>query len=284
LLLYRYFYQIIRLPRNTSTQMPRSSDAYLIRTDATLAYFDTSVVFAQGSFKDVYSGRFYNDDKSVRSVAIKKRFKGGCVYENHYFDMTMRVHERCIDLITRFNNERIAEMLVYLVEPQLWYNEQTEERSIVEPLLHCLKKFNSNTGWTSQEDCVWFDTLQALSHFSYNASNGELLLCDIQGSVSDNSFTMTDPVIMSTDMAYGPSDLGCPGIATFFARHLCNSHCNPSWIVPSLKRMFYECKKGSEMTLPTEQFSRLSLNDATSKEEMMNAQFADMAILSEDED
>lgn len=60
--------------------------------------------------------------------------------------------------------------------------------------------------------------MQALSHFSFHISGGHLLLCDLQGGLMRNGVSLTDPVIMSRDMAYGVTDLGTKGISNFFSQ------------------------------------------------------------------
>ncbi len=74
--------------------------------------------------------------------------------------------------------------------------------------------------------------MSAFSHFSYEASDGELVLCDLQGGVGSSGFVLTDPAINSVGRRYGPTDLGINGITSFFAHHKCNEFCRSSWRVP----------------------------------------------------
>lgn len=37
------------------------------------------------------------------------------------------------------------------------------------------------TGWVNPTGVGWSDCFQALSHFSYHVTNGQHLLCDLQG-------------------------------------------------------------------------------------------------------
>ena len=56
--------------------------------------------------------------------------------------------------------------------------------------------------------------MQALSHFSFQITGGQHLLCDLQGGVSDcDGAVLTDPVILSMDRCYGVTDLGPEGIS-----------------------------------------------------------------------
>lgn len=72
---------------------------------------------------------------------------------------------------------------------------------------------------------------QALSHFSYHATGGSYVLCDLQGGVMEGGkgVILTDPVILSRDREFGVTDLGAEGISTFFARHRCTKFCREHW-------------------------------------------------------
>ena len=70
---------------------------------------------------------------------------------------------------------------------------------------------------------------QALSHYSYHASEGTELLCDLQGGRHDSSYVLSDVVIMSASKKYGITDLGVTGIENWLHGHQCNQLCCPSW-------------------------------------------------------
>lgn len=81
-------------------------------------------------------------------------------------------------------------------------------------------KYNSNSGFV--EDAHMRYTPHAFSHFTFEASNHELIVVDIQG-VGD---LYTDPQIhtsLGTD--YGDGNLGVKGFALFFSSHVCNEVC-----------------------------------------------------------
>jgi len=81
------------------------------------------------------------------------------------------------------------------------------------------RKYNNNNGWMSEDHR---NTPAAFCHFSYVASQKELLICDIQG-VGD---VYTDPQIHSKDgKGYGKGNLGREGIASFLSTHQCNRIC-----------------------------------------------------------
>ena len=81
-------------------------------------------------------------------------------------------------------------------------------------------KYNSNAGFV--DDLHLRNTPHAFSHFTFECSNHEQIVVDIQG-VGD---LYTDPQIHTahgTD--YGDGNLGVRGIALFFYSHICNDIC-----------------------------------------------------------
>ena len=76
---------------------------------------------------------------------------------------------------------------------------------------------------------VGFRVHASHSHYSYHASNGSYLLCDLQGSYSDNKFVLTDPVIHSRAGEFGATDGGEEATQALFARHRCNGFCEAHW-------------------------------------------------------
>ena len=61
--------------------------------------------------------------------------------------------------------------------------------------------------------------MQALSHFTYHYTNGEYVVCDLQGGCYPNEYVLTDPVVLSGGRHDGPTDLGRKGIENFFLRN-----------------------------------------------------------------
>ena len=69
-------------------------------------------------------------------------------------------------------------------------------------------------------------TLISHAH-SFAWSNGQALLCDIQGVWNHvDGFVLTDPVILSrAGRKWGSTDKGIDGIRRFFRTHKCNGLC-----------------------------------------------------------
>ena len=70
------------------------------------------------------------------------------------------------------------------------------------------------------------DIPQAFSHWTYQYTKRELLVCDLKGTAGKSQFTFTDPAIHSTEPGkYGGTDHGDKGKLRFFETHVCNSLC-----------------------------------------------------------
>mmetsp|Transcript_9902 Transcript_9902/g.13784 ORF Transcript_9902/g.13784 Transcript_9902/m.13784 type:complete len:415 (+) Transcript_9902:103-1347(+) len=91
----------------------------------------------------------------------------------------------------------------------------------VEPFIDgTYKKHNNNWGFINNKHER--NTPHAFSHFTYEASQHQLLICDIQG-VAD---IYTDPQIHSIDgRGYGKGNMGTRGFRKFFSTHRCNAIC-----------------------------------------------------------
>jgi len=114
------------------------------------------------------------------------------------------------------------------------------QKMLVEPMISNFRKFNSNTGHAAA-DC---EIMHALSHFSYHHSQGEYLLCDLQGGRFDDRYVLTDPIVLSAERKFGLGDLGADGIANFFYHHKCNALCRSNWVTPR-GQLHYEPREGS---------------------------------------
>ncbi|GMH34716.1 hypothetical protein BSKO_02577 [Bryopsis sp. KO-2023] len=151
-----------------------------------------------------------------------KWFKTGCVFSDTYFSMDINATDKAIEIVQKWNDERLVDETVQVNEAQVWalqdvcpglgdgsrnHHPRAGERCLVEPFIKNYQKLNSNSSWC---DCSspWARLMQALSHYSYHISKGELLLCDLQGGCYQSGVVLTDPVIMSHDRRYGVTDLG----------------------------------------------------------------------------
>jgi Alpha-kinase family len=147
---------------------------------------------------------------------------------------------------------------VVLNDPEVWTfengaGEWAGRKVLQEPYIEEWEKFNSNSGWSNDDETPWHAVAQSISHFSYHHSGGQFLLCDLQGGVYDHGVVLTDPVIMSRQQgAYGVTDLGPKGITNFFFHHTCNKFCKRHWTRPRNLQQFLEPQEGTPMEeIPT---------------------------------
>lgn len=227
--------------------------------NATTASFQRHALdnpFAQGSFRWVAKG-VYTVGERAGEPCVCKWFKTRGVLEDEFFEKDLDAVRRSIDIITEWNRMGFVDKIVKINQPQIWTFDRTwrdfaNRKVLQEPFIQKYQKFNSNTGW-ADDSIPWSRVMQALSHYSYHFTNGECLLCDLQGGVYNNGIVLTDPVIMSRERAFGPTDLGAKGMHTFFATHKCNEFCRSSWKKILHPTKYYTPRKGSTMEhVPTQ--------------------------------
>lgn len=91
------------------------------------------------------------------------------------------------------------------------------------------RKYNSNHGYADLE-VPGSEVAQAFSHFTFEASRGELMVVDLQGVHVEEGhrrphLILTDPQVVSKDKSFGPGDLGVAGMRAFFRSHCCGMTC-----------------------------------------------------------
>jgi hypothetical protein len=136
--------------------------------------------YASGTFKNVYKGN-YTDGERCGELCVAKEFKAGSVYEESYFAEEISIIAQAQTIVDKWNEATIIKSTILLNTPEIWTYTLSRQKTLVEPYIRHFEKFNSNSGWAGKTSGPWSDAMQALSHFSYNASGGLHLLCDIQG-------------------------------------------------------------------------------------------------------
>ena len=231
---------------NTETARRNNSSSAIVNS------YDLNHPFAEGSFRYVAKGT-YTSGRRRGERCVAKWFKTGSVYEESYFHADIKTANKCIELVTKWNDSSGIDKTVQVNLPAVWtFDDECSDhirntKVLIEPFISNYEKFNSNTGWYS-DGVAWGRAMQALSHCSYDASGGNLLLCDLQGGVYSNGIVLTDPVIMSQVAGqYGPTDLGSEGISSFFATHRCNEYCRRHWRKPRNRMSYYNPRAGTTM-------------------------------------
>ena len=108
---------------------------------------------------------------------------------------------------------------------------QGEQFLLEQEIKGTFQKFNSNSGWSAGDNVA-----DAFSHWSWVKTHS-LVVCDLQGVRGGPGqpmhgggrerfyYLLTDPAINSMEKKFGVSDMGKPGIQTFFYKHVCNDLC-----------------------------------------------------------
>jgi vacuole morphology and inheritance protein 14 len=84
------------------------------------------------------------------------------------------------------------------------------------------EKYNNNAGWATHGVSESAQISQAFSHFSWQLTQGFLMVVDLQGVAG----VLTDPQIHCLDnKRFVSGNLGYEGILKFFFSHKCNKYC-----------------------------------------------------------
>jgi len=145
---------------------------------------------------------------------------------------------------------------------------------LAEPVIKNFKKFTSNSGWIENSGCWTTELMEAFSHYSYHISDGENLVCDLQGRYRDNRryrsgksrFELTDIAICSRARSFGPTDLGEKGIESFFANHQCNQFCHANgdqWEEPHYTRSWFPSNSSATSMFSSSDSHKLKSSNRT---------------------
>jgi hypothetical protein len=213
--------------------------------------YDLEHPFSEGGFRWVAKG-VYTEGGRQGQECVCKWFKTGQVFESTFFDLDIKAMNKALDLIKEWNSRNFLNETIKINIPEVWVfdnrcpNGRAGSKVLQEPFIDNYSKFNSNTGW-ADDSTPWPRVMQALSHFSYHVSGGQFVLCDLQGGIYGDGVVLTDPVILSRGNMYGVTDLGPPGISTFFSNHVCNEFCKGNWSRPADQSRYFRPQAGTSM-------------------------------------
>mmetsp|Transcript_19598 Transcript_19598/g.31338 ORF Transcript_19598/g.31338 Transcript_19598/m.31338 type:complete len:257 (+) Transcript_19598:104-874(+) len=192
-----------------------------------------------GTVRHVYSGT-YSKGPRKGERCVSKGFKNQSVFEDSFFDLDIAAMRKAAELIAQFNRLQ-ADKWIYVNECEVWQDGQGL-RGLIEPMIEGeYLKFNSNSGYALEDT----EFMQALSHFTYHISNGQYLVCDLQGGWYPDCYVLTDPVVLSSGKEFGPTDLGPVGMQQFFHHHVCGAFCDPSWMWPRKTANRFNISRGT---------------------------------------
>jgi Alpha-kinase family len=183
----------------------------------------------EGKYKYVTKGTY----ERSHAPAADKFLKTGTTFSSECFLDDQRASEAALPFVAGFHRyiETTAfrgRVSIKVNIPQVWTQSSgvlVGQKMLREPFIANFQKFNSNSGAADLTASV----AQALSHFSYHASDGAELLCDLQGGKVGETYVLSDVVMMSMSKKYGNTDLGATGIENWLSLHRCNAFCCSSW-------------------------------------------------------
>lgn len=224
------------------------SGRHNLSSSATVNHAELENPFAEGAFRWVAKGTYTSGPRSGQP-AVHKWFKSGSVFSKDFFTLDIKAVDKALEFIDKFNELGVVGKVIKLNIPTVWQftsGLRQGEKILVEPFIRNYQKFNSNSGWTNDDD-GWAEVMQALSHFSYHISGGFYVLCDIQGGIYSREVVLSDPVILSRTRQFGVTDLGPAGISSFFCEHYCNDYCRPHWSRPANPVQHFRPVSGTSM-------------------------------------
>ena len=189
--------------------------------------------FASGSFRNAHRAVLVQAGKPDTAVVAK--FARADVVGDASPDLQVDMYAADVSVqaytrtwAERFNKKsakHISVLEAWMVE----LNERAADGSAVWCALEPYKegdyiKFNNNDGYV-----LWDETIrgnhraQAFSHWSWEASKGTVLFCDLQGV----GHYLTDPAVHTKDHGMLPcgTNRNDEGMARFFQTHRCNHIC-----------------------------------------------------------
>ncbi|KAK7943545.1 kinase-like domain-containing protein [Apiospora aurea] len=190
-------------------------------------------VYAEGTYKTACKGRFTAGPRNGQACVAKTFLKPKYGSFAEQWAGELRAVRTAQRIVEAWNDAGIIKEQLYVLVPEVMSSNDggAREQRMVEPLIRDYEKNNNNAGWVNASPDPWNEVMQALSHFSYHATGGRRLLCDIQGGPVRGVYALTDPAVHSTTGdQFGPTDHGWEGFLKFFDTHCCNRFCRPSWL------------------------------------------------------
>lgn len=207
----------------------------------------------EGTFRVCLAGTFVGGNRNQQEAACKRFKPQYRSMETEFFAQDFRIADEAILIAEKWNVFCEYGKEILITKGSIHFSNRGIQY-LVEPLIRYYEKFTSNSGWIGSNTDWEVRCMEAFSHFSYHASGGRLIVCDIQGRYRRNSyskaksrFELTDPAICSRSRSFGPTDLGEKGIDSFFANHVCNEFCQGHWQQPRAPRQWFPTSKGTSM-------------------------------------
>ena len=162
---------------------------------------------------------------------VVKENKDSYTWKPTDWDMSVKIQEESKKLAKEFNKGSNCHRSIRFTDVEVWKvtSSGTERPKLGEYVLvedyipGDFTKWCNNNGYISSAS----ELMPAFMHWSWVHSKGQVMIADLQGVLSGNTYRLTDPVLLSNTEGgkYGCTDTGVEGMAMFFLRHTCNQFC-----------------------------------------------------------
>ncbi len=193
--------------------------------------------FAEGRFRRAYKGTYLSPPSKNGHLAVVKQNKEFCMWKSTDWNVTVDMHKEAQKLAEGFNSFSNTTFPLKFTDVDVGVISRTDNSDSTPKLNeYCVienyipgqfNKWCNNYGFISAEAKSSHSSMPAFMHWSWWNSNGEKMISDLQGvrSVNPQSYTLTDPAMLSLTNSYGVTDMGVEGMAMFFLHHECSSFC-----------------------------------------------------------
>ncbi len=193
--------------------------------------------FAEGRFRRAYKGTYKGPPSKYGDSAVVKESKESYMWKSTDWNVTVEMHKEAQKLAEGFNRFSKTNFPLKFTDVDVVIITETNtpdstpklnEYCVVEDYIPGqFNKWCNNYGFISAEAKSSNSSMPAFMHWSWCHSNGEKMISDLQGVRSDDpqSYTLTDPAMLSLTNSYGVTDMGVEGMAMFFLHHECSSFC-----------------------------------------------------------
>ena len=204
----------------------------------------TAQPFAEGTQRIVYYGIDCTYDPSKKVVFKEFKYLGDGLNKLGSYKEQMEVQSISAFLAREFNKKKPngAKEILFTKVVVISLRERSKPfYCSQEPLIEGpYIKYNSNNGFVNKDE--YTSSLNAFSHWTYQITNGYLMVVDLQGvkiTRPEPKFILTDPALHCKDLTrFCSTNLGNDGMHRFFRTHYCNSICRAM----NLKRHRYQPK------------------------------------------
>ncbi len=191
--------------------------------------------FAKGATRAAYYAQLIKSGRSEDIILKESLYSADSELTKQKYEGFLACQRAAIFLANQFNAAKpigtpsIRFCDTYIVQ---FMDRPKQPYMIVEENINGqFEKFNSNAGFCAPcptEHGTNHDVVQAFSHWTYQATGGNILVVDCQGAFdrSSNTFMLTDPAVhCKSVLRFGTTNMGSVGFQDFFKGHVCNGTC-----------------------------------------------------------